>query len=127
VEFEIRSTNRKSGQHHQQVPCDDHWSPLEVGRIAAFAINVTTSRLFHLRSMVLGSLADTVTLSADRWPDDLRPSDIEPRFVCRACGKRAADVRPDFNWNAKGPGRHEEFPFDHKCDRTSPQCMQFRG
>ena len=25
-------------------------------------------------------------------------SDIEPRFMCSACGKRGADVRPDFNW-----------------------------
>jgi len=25
--------------------------------------------------------------------------DLEPRFVCQACGKRGADVRPDFNWN----------------------------
>ncbi|WP_347710881.1 hypothetical protein [Bradyrhizobium sp. CB1650] len=41
----------------------------------------------------------SVTLSADGWPDDLRLSDIEPRFVCRACGKRGADVRPDFNWD----------------------------
>jgi hypothetical protein len=23
----------------------------------------------------------------------------EARFVCRVCGKRGADVRPDFNWN----------------------------
>ena len=28
-------------------------------------------------------------------------SDLEPRFVCQACGKRSADVRPDFNWNRK--------------------------
>jgi hypothetical protein len=41
----------------------------------------------------------SVALSADRWPDDVRLSDIEPRFVCRASGKRDADVRPDFNWN----------------------------
>jgi hypothetical protein len=26
-------------------------------------------------------------------------ADIEPRFVHSACGKRGADVRPDFNWN----------------------------
>jgi len=26
-------------------------------------------------------------------------SDIEPDFVCKACGKRGADVRPDFAWN----------------------------
>jgi hypothetical protein len=25
--------------------------------------------------------------------------EIEPRFVCAACGKRGADVRPDFHWN----------------------------
>jgi hypothetical protein len=40
-----------------------------------------------------------VTVSGDRWPDDMRLSDLEPRFVCSACGKRGADVRPDFNWN----------------------------
>ncbi|UPK31745.1 hypothetical protein IVB18_25775 [Bradyrhizobium sp. 186] len=36
-------------------------------------------------------------LSADRWPDEARLSDIEPRFVCSACGGRGADVRPDFH------------------------------
>jgi hypothetical protein len=30
-----------------------------------------------------------------------RLSDMEARFTCSACGKRGADVRPDFNWNAK--------------------------
>ncbi len=39
-----------------------------------------------------------IALSADRWPDTIRLSDIEPRFVCKACGKRGADVRPDFDW-----------------------------
>jgi hypothetical protein len=42
-----------------------------------------------------------VTISSDRWPDDLRLSDLERRFVCSAYGKRGADVRPDFNWNRK--------------------------
>lgn len=46
----------------------------------------------------------SVALSADRWGDDVRLSDIEPRFVCEACGKRGADVRPDFNWS-KRPSR----------------------
>jgi len=41
----------------------------------------------------------SMAMNADRWPDDLRLSDIEPRFVCAACGKRGADVRPDFNGN----------------------------
>jgi hypothetical protein len=35
------------------------------------------------------------------WTDDVRLSDIEDRFTCTACGKRGADVRPDFNWNRK--------------------------
>jgi hypothetical protein len=29
----------------------------------------------------------------------VRLSDLEPRFVCTVCGKRGADVRPDFNWD----------------------------
>ena len=37
-----------------------------------------------------------VRISADFWPDHLRLSDIEDRFVCRVCGKRGADIRPDF-------------------------------
>ena len=43
-----------------------------------------------------------VALSADRWPDDVRLSDIEPRFVCDGCGNRGAEVRPDFD---RGDGR----------------------
>jgi hypothetical protein len=41
----------------------------------------------------------SVALSADRWADDIRLSDIEPRFICAACGKRGAEVRPDLSWN----------------------------
>jgi hypothetical protein len=36
--------------------------------------------------------------SGDRWPDDVRLSDIEPLFTCRACGLKGADVRPNFDW-----------------------------
>jgi hypothetical protein len=39
-------------------------------------------------------------ISADPWPDQVRLSDdLEPRFTCKACGRRGADVRPDFHWN----------------------------
>jgi hypothetical protein len=41
----------------------------------------------------------SVAVMADQWADDIRLSDIEDRFTCSACGKRGADVRPDFNWN----------------------------
>jgi hypothetical protein len=40
-----------------------------------------------------------ITISGDRWPAEMQLSDLEPRFTCTACGKRGADVRPDFNWN----------------------------
>jgi hypothetical protein len=30
----------------------------------------------------------SVAINADRWPDGERLSDIEPRFVCAACGNR---------------------------------------
>src|ERR1700744_4709571 len=45
----------------------------------------------------------SVEMTADRWPGDASLSDIEDRFVCTACGKRGADVRPDFNWDRKEP------------------------
>ena len=41
----------------------------------------------------------STTISGDRWPDDVRLSDLEPRFTCQVCGQRGADVRPDFSWN----------------------------
>jgi hypothetical protein len=35
----------------------------------------------------------SIAISADPWPDQVRLSDLEPRFVCKACGKRGADMR----------------------------------
>jgi hypothetical protein len=37
-------------------------------------------------------------ISGDRWADDVRLSDIEPKFTCQACGQKGADVRPNFDW-----------------------------
>ena len=41
----------------------------------------------------------SIAISGDNWPDGVRLSDIEHRFVCEVCGKLGAAVRPDFNWN----------------------------
>ena len=41
----------------------------------------------------------SIAISGNAWPDDVRLSDLEPRFICQRCGKRGADIRPDFNWN----------------------------
>jgi hypothetical protein len=46
----------------------------------------------------------SIQMSADRWPDDIRLSDIEPLFVCQACGKRGADVRGLFAPARMGTG-----------------------
>jgi len=43
-----------------------------------------------------------VAVSGDRWADDMRLSDVKPRFICSACGNRGADVRPD--WDRDKPG-----------------------
>jgi hypothetical protein len=47
--------------------------------------------------------SNSMALMADHWPDDVRLSDIEASFVSSVCGKRGADVRPNFNWNIEGP------------------------
>jgi hypothetical protein len=46
----------------------------------------------------------SVEISADRWPDHVRLSDIEPDFVCTACGKRGVEVRPEFSHAGMGTG-----------------------
>jgi hypothetical protein len=45
-----------------------------------------------------------VETNADGWTDEVRLSDIEPDFVCTACGKRGADVRPTFSHTRMGTG-----------------------
>ena len=38
----------------------------------------------------------SIVLDASQWSSHLRLSDLEQRFVCTACGRRGADVRPLF-------------------------------
>jgi hypothetical protein len=46
----------------------------------------------------------STAISGDRWPDDVRLSDLEPKFICRACGRRGADIRPNFSEGKKSVG-----------------------
>ena len=39
----------------------------------------------------------STAIGADQWADQVRLSDIEALFVCKACGARGANVRPDFS------------------------------
>ena len=32
--------------------------------------------------------AHSIAMNADQWPNDMRLSDLEPQFVCSACGTR---------------------------------------
>jgi hypothetical protein len=41
-------------------------------------------------------LATLAPLDVDKWSGSVRLSDLEPRFICKCCGNRGADVRPDF-------------------------------
>jgi len=34
----------------------------------------------------------SIAISGDAWPDDIRLSDIEPRFVYQACGNAGSGV-----------------------------------
>jgi ATP-dependent DNA ligase len=44
---------------------------------------------------VVSKVRDNVKMNADRWPDDVRISDVEPLFTCTACGKKGGDIRSD--------------------------------
>ena len=46
----------------------------------------------------------SVEMLADHWPNDVRLSDIESRFVCTACGRKGADVRPHPGWGKRSVG-----------------------
>ena len=60
----------------------------------------------HLKTMMPAGV--------DRWPDGVRLSDLEPRFVCKRCGTRGADMRPNF-----APARMVRRRDDPQAPRTS--------
>jgi len=41
----------------------------------------------------------SITVNADQWPDETRLSDLEKQFTCSVCGRKGAEVRPDFDWD----------------------------
>ena len=41
--------------------------------------------------------AHSMVIDAGRWGDDVRHSDLEPKFTCQVCGHRGADIRPLFD------------------------------
>jgi len=51
----------------------------------------------------------SIAISGDAWPDDARLSDIEDRFVCRACGKRGCRREAGLQFEQEA-GRHDGLP-----------------
>jgi hypothetical protein len=49
--------------------------------------------------------AHSIIINSERWPDHVRLSDLEPKFTCKACGQRGADVRPLFEKSRDGNGK----------------------
>ena len=39
-------------------------------------------------------------ISGDQLMADVRLSDLGQRFTCQACGRKGAEVRPHFHWEA---------------------------
>jgi hypothetical protein len=76
-----------SYQTHHADPADGRPVKITLGEMREMGVR---------RVLVYCCCGDHIALSADRWPDDLRLSDVEPRLVCTACGRRGAEVRPDF-------------------------------
>jgi hypothetical protein len=60
------------------------------------------TRLIVLRPL---KCAHSVVISSERWPDHVRLSDLEPKFICQVCGHRGADIRPLFETAVYGNGR----------------------
>jgi len=46
----------------------------------------------------------SVVIDATQWGDAVRLSDLELKFVCKACGRHGAGVRPLFERAYKGTG-----------------------
>ncbi len=69
----------------------------------AIAIPVSGALVFHYRNAAVYCsdyrCSHSTAISGDRWPDDVRLSDLEPKFACQVCGHKGADVRPNFSWD----------------------------
>jgi hypothetical protein len=45
----------------------------------------------HCRNISCGH---HIEINADSWADDVRLSDIEPKFFCTKCRQRGGEIRP---------------------------------
>ncbi|WOH55159.1 hypothetical protein [Bradyrhizobium sp. BWC-3-1] len=65
----------------------------------------------------------SVALSADRWPDDVRLSDIETRFVCAACGNQRGSGQTGFQQRQAASVCEIEWPLATPEIQASPASV----
>ena len=56
----------------------------------------------------------SVVVDAAPWGDDVRLSDLEPKFTCKVCGRRGADVVRPLREGENGPLAAQKQP-QHGC------------
>lgn len=80
---------RKPARRENRNPPDGRAVKITLGEMRAAGVRGLIVFCLHNAShnVILGR--DVV----DQWPDEVRLSDLEPRFVCKACGKRGAECQ----------------------------------
>jgi hypothetical protein len=68
-----------------ETPAEDHLGEMRASGVRGLLVYCADYKCSHWTK-----------ISGDGRPDDVRLSDLEPMFVCQACGQRGADVRPLF-------------------------------
>jgi len=75
-------------------------------------ITLGEMRAFDIRGLLICCsdyrCSHSITINANQWPVETRLSDLEEQFTCSACGKKGAEIRPDFDWD-KEPARQTGF------------------
>jgi hypothetical protein len=85
---ELGVSGNAAGERHQVVtrPQKITFGEMREGGVRSVVISCQDYRCGH-----------STTALADGWSDDARLSDLELRFVCQVCGRRGADIRPNFD------------------------------
>jgi hypothetical protein len=76
---------------HAKAAAENHLSEMRSAGVRGLLVYCSAYHCSHYTA-----------ISGDRWADDLRLSDLEPLFVCEACGRRGVNVRPNFDWDKPG-------------------------
>jgi hypothetical protein len=96
---------------HDDLPAQDHPRQMRASGVRDVLIYCKDHRCSH-----------STTISADQWPDNVRLSDIEPDFVCTACGKARRGCQADVS-----AGSHGDRLIERHLIRTAIQAKLSQG